>query len=74
MIKNLAGRLKELRIQNKLTQKQVSELLGISPSIISGYETGERTPSAEFFFLYRICINAAQTTYLGKVMICPQFY
>ena len=47
MIKNLAGRLKELRIQNKLTQKQVSELLGISPSIISGYETGERTPSAE---------------------------
>ena len=57
MIKNLAGRLKELRIQNKLTQKQVSELLGISPSIISGYETGERTPSAEILlslsYLYK---------------------
>ena len=52
MIKNLAGRLKELRIQNKLTQKQVSELLGISPSIISGYETGERTPSAEMALIW----------------------
>ena len=57
MIKNLAGRLKELRVQNKLTQKQVSELLGISPSIISGYENAERTPSEEILlslsYLYK---------------------
>lgn len=74
MIKNLAGRLKELRIQNKLTQKQVSELLGISPSIISGYETGERTPSAEILLSLSYLYKCSTDYLLGKVMICPQFY
>ena len=66
MIKNLAGRLKELRIQNKLTQKQVSELLGISPSIISGYETGERTPSAEILLSLSYLYKCSTYYLLGK--------
>ncbi|RHA03306.1 XRE family transcriptional regulator [Agathobacter rectalis] len=66
MIKNLAGRLKELRIQNKLTQKQVSELLGISPSIISGYETGERTPSAEILLSLSYLYKCSTDYLLGK--------
>lgn len=66
MIKNLAGRLKELRIQNKLTQKQVSELLGISPSIISGYETGERTPSVEILLSLSYLYKCSTDYLLGK--------
>lgn len=66
MIKNLAGRLKELRIQNKLTQKQVSELLGISPSIISGYETGERTPSTEILLSLSYLYKCSTDYLLGK--------
>lgn len=30
-----------------LSQKEATDRIGISPSIVSGYETGERTPSAE---------------------------
>ena len=73
MIKNLAGRLKELRIQNKLTQKQVSELLGISPSIISGYETGERTPSAEILLSLSYLYKCSTDYLLGKSNDMPAF-
>ncbi len=47
MIAGLPERLRQLRIQNKLTQKDIAGLLRLSPSIVSGYETGERTPSVE---------------------------
>ena len=44
MIKDLSTKLKELRISQNLSQADVAKKLEISPSIISGYETGERTP------------------------------
>ena len=47
MIQGLPERLKQLRIQNSYSQKELSDLLGLSPSVISGYETGEKTPSTE---------------------------
>ena len=47
MIKDLPEKLRLLRSENKYTQKQLAELLDVSPSIVSGYETGERTPSLE---------------------------
>ena len=47
MIKDLPIKLKDLRIKYGLSQKQVADKLNLSPSIISGYETGERTPSVE---------------------------
>lgn len=40
-------RLKEIRIQNGLTQAQVSELLDCSTTVYSRYETGDRQPSIE---------------------------
>ncbi|MBQ2608790.1 MAG: helix-turn-helix transcriptional regulator, partial [Butyrivibrio sp.] len=43
--------------QYKLSQKEVAKALDVSPSIISGYETGERAPSLEnlvsLSYLYR---------------------
>ena len=47
MVNGLPERLRSLRIQNHLSQKEVSKILRISPAIISSYESGERTPSLE---------------------------
>ena len=47
MIKDLPNKLKSLRNKYGYSQKQVADKLEISPSIVSGYETGERTPSTE---------------------------
>ena len=47
MIKDLPEKLKALRAKHNLSQKDVARKLNVSSSIISGYETGERTPSTE---------------------------
>lgn len=43
----LGLRLKELRRERNWTQGQVAERIGVTPSIISAYETGIRMPSYE---------------------------
>jgi transcriptional regulator with XRE-family HTH domain len=40
-------KLKELRIQNNLKLQDVADYLGVSPSAVSRFETGEREPSFE---------------------------
>ena len=61
MIKGLPEKLKTLRLRSGLSQRAVARQLGASPSIISGYETGERTPSAEnllaLSFLYKCSVD-----------------
>lgn len=47
MIQGLPERLSELRSQHGLSQSTVAERLHLSKSTVSGYETGERTPSTE---------------------------
>ena len=47
MINGLPEKLKILRLKYGLSQKQVADRIEASPSIISGYETGERTPSID---------------------------
>lgn len=44
---NFGKRLKELRKQHHLTQKQLATLIGVQNAIISFYEVGERNPSPE---------------------------
>lgn len=46
--------LKSLRIQNNLTQEQLSKKLGLTKSVISAYETGLRMPS------YDVLINMSR--------------
>lgn len=57
MIHGLPEKLKELRLKYGYSQSKVAKHLRVSPSIISGYETGERTPSVEMLlslsYLYR---------------------
>lgn len=57
MIHGLGQRLQEQRILRNYSQKQVAASLGVSASVISNYESGERTPSIEILIslahLYR---------------------
>ena len=43
----LSTRLKELRLEKKLTQQQAADAVGVSRSVISGYETELRLPSLD---------------------------
>ena len=47
MIEGMPDKLKEFRWKYRLSQKEVADQLGISASIVAGYETGYRTPSTE---------------------------
>lgn len=63
MIKNLPQKLKSLRLQYGFSQKKVAERIGVSPSIVSGYETGERTPSLDVLLSLSYLYNTS-TDYL----------
>ena len=47
-------RLKELRIENSLTQQQVAKIMGITRSAYSNYENGLRMPEMET--LKKLCV------------------
>ena len=42
---NMGNKLKKLRIENGLTQKQIAERVGVAVSAISSYESEVRYPS-----------------------------
>lgn len=47
MIHGFGERLQNLRKARNLSQKEVATALSISPSVLSNYESSERTPSLE---------------------------
>lgn len=73
MIKGLPEKLKSLRIKYGYSQKQVADKLQVSPSIVSGYETGERTPSTEVLLSLSYLYNCSTDYLLGKPSPAPQF-
>lgn len=66
MIKGLPDKLKDLRIKYGFSQKQVAELIDLSPSVVSGYETGERTPSTEKLLALSNLFQCSTDYLLGK--------
>ena len=66
MIAGLSDKLKELRSKYGLSQRQVAERLGVSPSIVSGYETGERTPSTEVLLALSRLYHVSTDYLLGR--------
>lgn len=42
---DMGNKLKTLRIENKMTQKQVADRIGLAISAVSSYESGSRYPS-----------------------------
>ena len=71
MIKDLSTKLKELRMSQNLSQADVAKKLEISPSIISGYETGERTPSTENLLALSYLYKCSTDYLLGKTYHKP---
>ncbi len=72
MIKGLPEKLKALRTQHGFSQKQVADKLGVSPSIVSGYETGERTPSTEILLAISYLFNTSTDFLLGRQAADPR--
>lgn len=66
MIKDLSTKLKELRMSQNLSQADVAKKLELSPSIVSGYETGERTPSTENLLALSYLYKCSTDYLLGK--------
>ena len=66
MIKGLPERLQKLRARYGYSQKQVADKIKVSPSIVSGYETGERTPSTDILLQLSGVYNCSTDYLLGK--------
>ncbi len=66
MIKDLPKKLKTLRIKYGYSQRQVADKVDVSPSIISSYETGERTPSTDVLLSLSNIYNCSVDYLLGK--------
>lgn len=66
MINGLPKKLHELRLKYGYSQKQVADRLAVSPSIISGYETGERTPSIQVLLSLSNIYHCSTDYLLGK--------
>lgn len=71
MIKGLPDKLQALRNKHGLSQKQVADKIGVSPSIVSGYETGERTPSTEVLLALSYLYQCSTDYLLGKQTTIP---
>lgn len=71
MIKGLPERLKALRTKHGYSQKQIADRLNISPSIVSSYETGERTPSTDVLLKLSYLFNCSTDYLLGKQQTKP---
>ena len=50
----LLNRLKEIRIENKISQSALADMVGVSRNTISSIETGQYSPTAKL--AYALCI------------------
>lgn len=62
---DLGEKLKELRIEKKLTQRQAAKQIGVTASVISAYENGIRQPSYEVLIKLSLLYNASCDYLLG---------
>lgn len=62
---NFGYRLKELRLQAGLTQKQLAEQIGITKSVVSFYELRERTPPPEILIKLASVFHVSTDYLLG---------
>jgi len=67
MISGFGERLQSLRKTMNLSQKEVANALRISPSILSNYESSERTPSLDNLILLAGFYHCSTDYLLGLV-------
>ena len=66
MIKGLPEKLRALRKQYGFSQREAAARLGISTSVISAYENGERTPSTENLLALSYLYKCSTDYLLGR--------
>ena len=59
------AKLKKLRKEKNLTQKQLASLIGVQNSVISFYEVGERVPSPEIIIKLATALHVSSDYLLG---------
>ena len=72
MINGLPDKLRSLRTKYGYSQKQVADKIDVSPSVVSGYETGERTPSTEVLLSLSYLYNTSSDYLLGRQVNSPE--
>lgn len=72
MIFELAKKLRDMRLKSGLSQKEIAEQIGVSPSVVSAYELGERTPSVEVLMSLAALYNCSSDYLLGLKKLAPQ--
>ncbi len=63
--KNFSKRLKELRLDNNLTQVQLGEKTGISQTSLAKWENAERSPSIEYVAQLALFFNCTIEYLIG---------
>lgn len=58
-------KLRQLRKERKLTQKELANLIGVKNSVISFYEVGDRTPSLEVLIKLSKALHISTDVLLG---------
>ena len=66
MIKGLPEKLRTLRKQYGFSQREAASRLGISTSVISAYENGERTPSTDNLLALSYLYKCSTDYLLGR--------
>lgn len=74
MVYGLPDRLRTLRQQHGFTQRQLADSLNISPSVISAYETGGRSPSIENLMRIAAVYRCSTDYLLGITDLPPVTY
>lgn len=62
---NFNARLKQLRQQNKLTQGELANILGLKPTAISNYESERNEPSFDKLIALSKCFDVSCDYLLG---------
>lgn len=62
---NFGSKLKQLRLQAGLTQKQLGEIIGVTKSVISFYELQERSPSPDILMKLASTFHVSTDYLLG---------
>lgn len=66
MIIDLATRLKQLRLERRLRQDQVADLIGVTRSAISAYENDLRQPSYDILIRFANLYRVSSDYLLGR--------
>lgn len=59
-------KLKDIRLEKGLTQRQIADYIGCAPSVYSRYETGDREPSIDTLIQLSRCLGMTIDRIVGN--------